>query len=427
MGRRTTDPPISWLMQLALDRPELISLAAGFTDDATLPVQKTQNLLNDILGSQDLSLRALQYGTTCGNNELRRLTCQRLCQMDLMAIDELKSETKPDLSIFSPERTLITNGSQQLLYLLVEALCDPGDIILVEDPTYFVFLGITQSHNLKCRGITMQDDGISLEKLEYVLMDLKKKGQLKRLKFLYSVSYFQNPSGITTSCVKKRGIARLLREYEKAAGHPIYLLEDGAYRELRFAGADVPSALALEGSSERIVYAGTYSKPFATGIKIGYGIIPEPLFSVIKRIKGNHDFGSASFLQVLLAKALALGDYSEHVRMLRERYISKSNVMIRAMRNYFPRFTHYSEPKGGLYIWARLPETMKTGRSSPLFNDALNAGVLYVPGGYCYAEDASRIVSDSEMRLSFGQANEEQMQEGIKRLGTVIHKHSNCR
>jgi len=217
-------------------------------------------------------------------------------------------------------------------------------------------------------------------------------------------------------------MVRLLREYEKDAGHPLYLLEDAAYRELRFAGMDVPSALAIEGAGDRVVYAGTYSKPFATGIKIGYGLVPEPLFSVVRRIKGNHDFGSASLLQSLLARAVIQGDYGEHVRLLKKRYAHKSGVMLNAMREHFPPVAQYFEPQGGLYIWTQLPEGLATSRNSQLFKNALEAGVLYVPGEYCYAKDSSRAIPNREMRLSFGQAGEEQMQLGIKRLGSVIRQ-----
>ena len=147
--------------------------------------------------------------------------------------------------IYSPERLLITSGSQQLLYMTTEALCDEGDIVLVEDPTYFVYLGILQSRGLRARGVRLERDGLDLAHLEKVLTSLKRRGELRRVKMLYLVSYFQNPTGVTTSFEKKRGVLKLLKKFERAAGHPIYLLEDAAYRELRFAGQDVPSALTV--------------------------------------------------------------------------------------------------------------------------------------------------------------------------------------
>src|SRR5262249_43232424 len=156
--------------------------------------------------------------------------------------------------------------SQQLLYMLTECLCDPGDIVLVEDPTYFVYLGIVQSQGFRCRGIRFAPDGIDLSHLEHTLENLRSRGELKRVKLLYLVSYSQNPTGVTTAFAKKAGALAVLRRFERAAGHPIYLLEDAAYRELRFSGDDVASALTAEGADERVIYTGTYSKPFATGV-----------------------------------------------------------------------------------------------------------------------------------------------------------------
>src|SRR5439155_24830452 len=183
--------------------------------------------------------------------------------------------------IYSLDRAVITSGSQQLLYMLTECLCDPGDVVLVEDPTYFVYLSIVQSHGLQCRGVRLAGDGIDLAHLEQTLKALERSGGLKRVKMLYLVSYYQNPTGITTSFVKKVGALKTLKRFERAARHPIYLLVDAAYRELRFVGDDVSSALAVKGAADRAIYAGTYSKPFATGARVGFGILPEPLLDAV--------------------------------------------------------------------------------------------------------------------------------------------------
>ena len=176
----------------------------------------------------------------------------------------MEDETKDErpIHIHSPERLMITGGSQQLLYMTVEALCDEGDIVLVEDPTYFVFLSILQSRGLRARGVRLERDGLDLAHLETVLQRLKRSGELRRVKALYLVSYFQNPTGVTTSFEKKRGILKLLKKFERAAGHPIYLIEDAAYRELRFKGPDIQSALMVPGAADRVIYTGTYSKPY---------------------------------------------------------------------------------------------------------------------------------------------------------------------
>jgi 2-aminoadipate transaminase len=229
MGQRIAVPPISWLMHAALSRPKLISLAAGFTDNSTLPVEISRKLLNEILRSPKIGQPALQYGITAGENNLRELTAKHLQKLD-----------GGHDRAHSPEHVIITGGSQQLLYMTLEALCDEGDIILVEDPTYFVFLSILQSRGIKARGVKLERDGIDVVHLEKVLERLKKSGELGRVKALYLVTYFQNPTGATTSLAKKSAALKLLKKFGRAAGHPIYLLEDAAYRELSFASTPSP-------------------------------------------------------------------------------------------------------------------------------------------------------------------------------------------
>jgi len=411
LGRRTEPPPISWLMHLTLSRPRLISLAAGFIDNESLPVRETRLLVRELLRSRPGAQAALQYGTTQGDPSLRRLTCAYLRDLDGAAQAN---------AAYAADRMIITNGSQQLLYMLTEALCDPGDIVLVEDPSYFVFLGIVQSRGLRARGIKIDNHGVDLADLERVLTSLKAKGALHRLKFVYLVSYFQNPTGITTSFDRKAGTLRLLRKYEKAAGHPIYLLEDAAYRELGFSTKDVKSSLAVRAGSDCVIYAGTFSKPFATGIRVGFGILPGPVFNSVLGIKGNHDFGTSNFLQHLLARALESGAYRKHLRQLHETYALKAKIMARAIRESFPAEVEWEPARGGLYIWARLPRGMHSGRDSRLFKRALAENVLYVPGELCYADDPARRKPNHEMRLSFGTGSGPEITEGILRLGRTL-------
>ncbi len=410
LGQRTAAPPISWLMEMALGRPRLISLAAGFTDNPSLPLREARELLAEILSSRTTGEAALQYGPTLGDPELRQRTAAHLEKQDPAGGGEG----------FPVKNILITNGSQQLLYLLTEALCDPGDIVLVEDPTYFVYLSIAQSHGLRCRGVRLQPDGLDLAQLEETLDELKRSGDLRRVKMLYVVSYFQNPSGVTMSLAKKVAALALLRRYERAAGHPIYLLEDAAYRELGFDNEGVPSARSLPGAGERVIYTGTYSKPFATGVRVGFGWLPEPVFTRVSRIKGNHDFGTASLLQRLLACALRTGRYQLHLVELQKRYAHKARVMTAAIEEHFPATVRWEKPQGGLYVWAQLPARRKTGAKSKVFQSALAKNVLYVPGELCYADDPSRPKPNHEMRLSFGNASTANIREGIVRLGKVL-------
>lgn len=399
-------------MDLALARPGLISLAAGFTDNETLPVTEARGLLRDLLADVRVNRSALQYGSTAGLPELRRLTADRVRQLD--------GSAAIDPALYSPERLLITHGSQQLLYVLTEILCNPGDIVLVEDPTYFVFLSILQSHGLRCRGIRLQPDGLDVDHLEQVLAALRASGDLPRVKLLYLVSYFQNPTATTTSLARKAAALAVLRGQERAAGHPLYLLEDAAYREMRFAGADVPSALTVPGGGERVIYTGTYSKPFATGVRVGFGWLPPALLPPATRVKGNHDFGTCSLAQHLLARALATGHYESNLVRLRRRYARKAEVMAGAARAHLPPTVSWREPQGGLYLWAKLADRQKTGSRSPLFQRALAADVLYVPGALCYGTDPTRRAPDDELRLSFGNATLAEIEVGLQRLGHAL-------
>jgi 2-aminoadipate transaminase len=306
--------------------------------------------------------------------------------------------------------------------MVTEALCDPGDIVLMEDPTYFVFLGILQSHGVRARGIRLERDGLDLAYLERVLAQLKRSGGLRHVKLLYLISYFQNPTGVTTSFSKKRAALALLKQFERDAGHPLYLVEDAAYRELRFSGDEMKSALAIKGCSERVIFTGTFSKPFATGVRVGFGVLPEPVFTTVARIKGNHDFGTSNLLQQLLAGALSSGRYDRHLKKLRMRYARKAFVMRRALQTHFPKEVEWWETAGGLYYWARLPRALRSGAESRLFKAALAHDVLYVPGALCYADDPTRRKPDHEMRLSFGGASEKNIRAGIARLGAVLRE-----
>lgn len=421
-GARCDAPPIEWLMRLALQRPQLISLAAGFTDNETLPALEVIDIVRERLNNARQARSALQYGFTAGLPELREATIERLAQADAAAAGTKIKTGSPAGIRYSADQVIITNGSQQLLYLVTEALCDSGDIILVEDPTYFVFLGIVQTHGICCRGVRMTPEGLDLVQLESVLESLKKSGDLSRVKFLYTISYFQNPTGITTPLGTKTAALKLLRRYERAAGHPIYLVEDAAYRELRFAGSDVPSTLALPELNRRVIYTGTFSKPFSTGVRAGYGLLPEPLFTVVNRLKGNHDFGTASLIQQILAGALVSGRYEKHLAVLHRRYEAKAKTMVDALRKHFPSAVQWEEPRGGLYIWAKLPKPLVSGPKSKLFKTVLQQDVLYIPGALCYAEDSTRRIPDMEIRISFGSASDIEIRKGIARMGAVLHE-----
>ena len=262
---------------------------------------------------------------------------------------------------------------------------------------------------------------MSLPALEACLDKLARSGDIRRLKFIYSVTYFQNPTGITTSLAKKRQIVDLLSRYESRAGHRIFFVEDAAYRELNFPDySPPPSTLTFSDATDRIIYTGTYSKPFATGIRVGYGVLPSSLRDPVLNLKGNHDFGSAHLLQGILAAAISSQDYEKQLKTSRKNYANKCALMIRSMGRDFPESVTHTIPRGGLCLWVTLPKTLACGPKSKLFKVAIASGVLYVPGELAYGDDPTRRKPRNAMRLSFGSASRAKIREGITRLGQAI-------
>lgn len=405
LARRSSEPPISWLMKLALERRDLISLAVGFTDNETLPIAEVAQLTREVLARPNTARAALQYGTTLGLPQLRH---------EIWRWWERQDQVTPHASRLTSADLIVTTGSQQLLYLISEVLCDPGDIVLVEDPTYFVYLGIIEAMGIRALGFE------ALNGLKSKIQTLKSRGLLPRLKMLYLVTYFQNPTGRTWTLEMKRETLAIVKHHERAAGHPIYLVEDAAYRDLRFEGADVPSFKLLDPGNQRVAYVNTLTKPFATGFKIGYGILPRALMRHVRRSKGNHDFGSSNFLQTVLARALAEGLYERHLPKIAAGYRAKCDAMVEELAEAFPKSARYEKPRGGLYVWVELPPQLKTGVHSRRFRHALQAGVLYVPGELCFCHDPSRKIPHNCMRLSFGAVPTEQIRKGVRLLATVL-------
>jgi len=390
-------------MRLALERADLISLAAGFTDNETLPAEEVATLTREILARPKAARAALQYGTTIGLPQLRHALLRRWQMQDGVSRSPI---TADDI--------VVTNGSQQLLYLVTEVLCNPGDFVLVEDPTYFVYLGIVEAMGVRAAGFD------SRSTLESKLEDLRRRRLLTRLKLLYLVTYFQNPTGQTWTLAQKQETLPMVKHYERAAGHPIYIVEDAAYRDLRFEGEDVPSFKSLDHRNERVAYTNTLTKPFATGLKLGYGILPAALMRAVLRSKGNHDFGSSNFLQALLGRALAEGFYERHLTRIAPAYRRKRDAMLDGLDAAFPNIARYERPRGGLYVWVKFDPRTMTGTKGLLFHRALDAGVLYVPGEMCYCRDPSRRIPQNRMRLSFGAPSIPQIQKGIRLLADAL-------
>jgi len=416
---RTGDQPIGFLIATAFANPHIISLAAGLVDYETLPSPETRELMQELLTDDAVGRARLNYGTTLGLPGLRQTLLQHLAKLDGQTIEEFNA---------SPDQVVITNGSQQLLALLTEALVDPGDIVITGWPSYFVYTGVLVTAGADVRCVDMDENGMIPEQLEKVLADIERTGRLHRVKIVYLVDYHDNPTGTTLSEERRPHILQIVQKY--STKHRILLLEDAAYRELTFEGEPPRSIRRYESdapqNSHQVALLQTFSKPFAPGFKVGYGLLPRELIEKIGLLKDNLDFGTANMSQHLVYRAMTSGLYDRHVQVLRRRYHEKAGCMLSALKqhlgDFLPGQTHWTHPHGGLYIWLTLPEYLDTTRTGPLFEQAIREGVLFVPGSYCYGPDPSRRVPRNTIRLSFGTATLEHIHQGIERLSIAIRK-----
>jgi 2-aminoadipate transaminase len=413
---QTADQPISYFMKQAVENPQLISLAAGLVDPVSLPAAEVREALLGLLGKPELAQAALQYGTTPGYAPLREKLLTRTLALDDVPPQDVK---------VGVDDVVVTTGSQQFLYLLGELLLNPGDIVITEAPSYFVYQGTLTSLGVRTLAVPMDDDGMNTDALEELLHRLEKNGAIDRVRMIYVVDYFQNPSGRTLSLPRRRHVLELAQRFGRR--QRILILEDAAYRELRYDGPDLPSIKSLDGNNSHVCLAMTFSKPLAPGLKTGYGLLPHELVEPLVRLKGNHDFGSNNLTQHLLDRLLATGSYDRHVAELCDVYRGKRDVLLAALAEHFPNpeeGVRWTRPDGGLYVWLTMPPGSDTGTDGPLMRAALRAGVLYVPGQFCYVGGPA---PTNEMRLSFGVAPPEQIREAVRRLARAAQEAGLCR
>jgi 2-aminoadipate transaminase len=410
---------ISYLMEQAVENPHAISLAAGLVDPSTLPVEETRRVLADLLGDAERGRRALQYGTTPGSERLRRQVAALLGRLEQRSTAGQNGGHPAGVEI-DPSRLILTTGSQQLLSLVGEVLLDPDDICLVAAPTYFVFLGVIHGLGARAVPIPADENGMQIDLLEQELERIEAAGELSKVKLIYAVSYYENPSGISLSTERRSELVRLAERWSRE--HKIFVLEDAAYRELRYDGPDRPSIWSFDPTHETVILAQTFSKSFSPGLRVGYGLLPKPLVRPISDRKGNEDFGSSNFNQHLVATVLESGLYEPHVEQVRASYRVKRDRMLAAAEKYFADLPGVSwvRPQGGLYVWMTLPEEIETGLDSPFFDRAVKVdGVMYVPGELCYAGTPAQR-RRNQMRLSFGVESPDKIEEGIRRLASAV-------
>ena len=410
-ARRTREQPISYLIATALRNPGLINLAAGLVDPLTLPVQECESIAHRIFSDRSRGRMALQYDTTLGLAELRREA--------LRHIEQLEGVPGARLGI-GADHIVITTGSQQALYLVADVLVDPGDVVIAAAPSYFVYTGALDSLGARIETVPMDEDGMDVEAVAALLGRLEREGRLDRVKLVYCTSYYQNPTGLTLSAERRPRLPEVVKHFSR--NHRILILEDAAYRELRYDGPAHRSIKSYDDQNLYTVLSHTFSKPFAPGLKLGYTAMPEDLLHAVIQQKGNHDFGSANVAQHMALEAFRDGSYSRHGHVLRAGYRAKRDTMLAALKRSMPPDAgiHWTHPHGGLYVWLTLPQSFDTSRTGAMFGACVDRGVLYVPGEYCFQQDKHGRTPQNHLRLSFGQVAPDDVEPGIERLASVV-------
>ncbi len=403
-----TGQPIGKLMAQALKFPDLVSLAAGFVDNATLPCEATQRCFRELCLNTDVLRRALQYNSTAGSTELREFIAQ------------WSYHDWPDAAPHA-DRIVLTAGSNQFLHLLAEAIIDPGDIVITAAPTYFVFVGTLKGVDARVIGVQADEDGICIDALQSQLESLAAAGQAHRVKAIYTVTEFDNPAGSTLSLERRERLLEIVAAWRRLHG-PLLVLSDNAYQLLRYEGESLPPLTAIDPAcGEFVIELGTFSKSFSPGIRVGWGVVPTNMVNGLLELKSNMDFGSPHFSQVLLHEVLKSGELDKHLPGIRQGYREKRNAMLQALDAELGDVPGVSwrHPQGGLYVWLTLPEEIDASESGELWRQATQSGVLYVPGHYCFPTEGCPVQRNT-IRLSFGVQSSSGIQEGIHRLATAI-------
>jgi 2-aminoadipate transaminase len=368
-------------------RPEVISLAGGLPDTSTFPPQSFAAQMTRI--AQESAAEALQYGPTEGFEETKD------CILEVMGAEGML----PD-----PNDIIVTTGGQQAIDLVCKTLVDPGDVVICEAPTYPGAVPVFCSYQADVVQVECDENGMRVEELEQLLERLRAAG--RRPKFIYSVPSFQNPAGVTMSLERRRRLVEL------AQLHELLVVEDNPYGLLRYGGEPMPPLYQLDGG-DFVVYIGTFSKILSPGIRLGWAVAPPPVMEKIVLGKQAADLCTSTLTQYFVREYFAEGRWKQYVGELVQIYRGRRDTMIAALREHFPAAATWTEPQGGLFIWATLPDYIDTG---DLLAKALRADVAFVPGQAAYIDERGR----NSMRLNFSGVDEAEIREGIRRIGAVI-------
>ena len=373
-----------------VQNPEVISLAGGMPDPITFPVEEIKEISQNIFNKK--SAQALQYSSTEGLPELRR------CILDHLAKDGNKGEL---------ENIIISSGSQQGLDLVGKTFLSPGDVAIVELPSYLAALNAFYSYGGELVGIPMDDEGMQMHILEEKLTQLKNEG--KKVKFIYTISNFQNPAGVTMSLARRKKIIEIAHKFN------VFIVEDNPYEKLRFEGEPTPSIYSLEKNGS-VISLGTFSKILCPGLRLAWILGNKEVIRKIAILKQATDLCTSILSQLIACEYCQSGKLEENIKSNVQIYKKKRDTMLNALEKYFPKETVWTKPQGGFFVVATLPEYIDTGE---MFKEAIEEKVAYVPGAPFFADRKGQ----NTMRLSFCFPSAEDIDEGIKRLGKVIKKN----
>jgi 2-aminoadipate transaminase len=370
------------------ERDDVISLAGGLPDTSTFPAESYAALMSTV--AADSCTQALQYGPTEGLMRVKHRIVE-VMRAEGMTID--------------PDELLITTGGQQVIDLVCKTLIDPGDVVVAEAPTYPGAIPTFCAYQAEVVQLAMDRDGMRVEELEPLLDRLEGEGH--RPKFIYTVPSFHNPAGVTMSLERRRELVRIAGERE------LLVLEDNPYGLLRYEGEPLPTLYSLD--QDFVIYASTFSKILSPGVRLGWAAAPPPIIAKMQIGKASADLCSSSISQYFVDAYFEAGAWEDYVRSLLEIYRRRRDVMLDALAEHFPREAEWTHPQGGLFIWATLPDYIDT---TDLLARALREQVAFVPGRAAFVDGRG----GSSMRLNFSGVGEDEIREGIRRIGEVVRE-----
>jgi 2-aminoadipate transaminase len=365
-------------------QPEVISFAGGLPAPELFPVAEVRAAANEVLAQH--GSRALQYGQSEGYPALREWIA---AEMDRRGIRT------------PMEDVLVTNGSQQVLDLAGKLFLNPGDVVLTENPTYLAAIQAFQT--FEARFVPVPTDGNGL--IPEALPELIAK---HRPKFLYTIPNFQNPTGITLTIERRRALARI------AAEHRLLVVEDDPYGKLRYRGADIPPIKHWDEAGQ-VIYASTFSKTIAPGLRLGWVVAPPEVFSRMLILKQASDLHTSSFDQLVAHVYLTQNDQNAHLEKIRRAYGERYEILDGALRAAMPPGFTWTKPEGGMFLWITGPEKLD---ALELLQRAIAKKVAFVPGRDFFPADGGR----NFLRLNYSNSTPERIREGVTRLAALCRE-----